>query len=44
MEEKVISFYDSGNGRPMPSFFEKMRYAHLVLTDIRTRIGKTDDY
>ena len=43
MEEKVISFYDSENGRPMASFFEKMRYGHLVLTDIRTRIGKTDD-
>lgn len=43
MEEKVISFYDSKNGRPIPSFFKKMRYGHLVLTDIRTRIGDTDD-
>ena len=43
MEEKVISFYDSENGRPQPYFFEKLRYAHLVLTDIRTRIANTDD-
>lgn len=25
MEEKVIAFYDNENGRPIPSFFEKMR-------------------
>ena len=43
MEEKVISFYDSETGRPMPSFFENMRYGHIVLTDIgRIRIGNTD--
>ena len=43
MEEKVISFYGSENGRSMPSFFEKIKHGHLVLTDIRTRVGNTDD-
>ena len=42
MEEKLISFYDSENERPMPSIFEKMRYVYLVSTDIRIRIGDTD--
>jgi len=35
MEEKIISFLDSENGKPMPSFFAKMRYGYFVLTDIR---------
>ena len=42
MEQKLISFYDSQNGRPMPSMFEKMRYVYLVSTDIRIHIGNTD--
>ena len=31
MEEKVISLYDSENGKPMSSFFEKMRWILITL-------------
>lgn len=43
MEEKVIFFYDSENGRFMVFFFEKMRYGYFVLIDICICIGNIDD-
>ena len=45
MGEKVVSFYDSENGRPIPSLFEKMRYSmDILFCLIGIQIGNTDHH